>query len=165
MAKKKAPAPASELETTVQGTDATVNHSDSVGLDAQGAQEQDCGESTRTRGEAARSGEEAARIERAIEIAHDADEWVEEHPDAWTFIVDLCRVEAEHERTVSMQLACEQVRKLDFASFPTPYGYINNKIRPALARRLVREHPEVGPFIELRRSALDLIEEGAADGR
>lgn len=163
MPKRKAPEPASELETTVQGTDAATNHSDSSSRDAQGERERDCGESTRTRGEAARNGEKAARIERAAEIAHDADEWVEEHPDVWRFATDLCLNEARAKRRVSMQYASEVIRKKDFASFKRYGSGINNRLRPALARRLVREHPEVAPFIELRKSALDLIGEVGAD--
>lgn len=164
MPKRKAPAPASDWEATEQGTDAAVNHSDSSSRDAQGERERDCEESACTREEAARNGEEAAR-ERALLLVKQADEWVAEHPDAWEYIVGMCKVEAEHKRTVSMQLAAEQIRKLDFASFPTPNGAINNRYRAPLARRLVREHPEVAPFIEMRRSSVDLVDEGALDGR
>lgn len=108
--------------------------------------------------------EKAARISRATEIAHDADEWVEAHKDVWRFATDLCLNEARAKRRVSMQYVSEVIRKKDFASFKRYGSGINNRLRPALARRLVREHPEVAPFIELRRSALDLIDEVAVDG-
>lgn len=110
-----------------------------------------------------RSRDEAARINRAIETAHEADAWVAEHPDAWRYVVRLCLNEGAHNRTVSLQWAAEQLRKRDFASFPTPNATINNRFRAPLARRLVREHPELKPFIELRKSALDLIGEVGAD--
>lgn len=165
MAKRKAPAPANELEAGKQGASATGNNFDSAGLDAQGAQEQDCGESTRTRGEAARNGEKAARIERAIQLIKQADSWVREHEDVWAFVCRACVAEAEAGRQTSMQWASEMVRRKNFASFKKFGGGINNRYRPVLARRLVREHPECAPFIELRRSILDLVDEEAVDGR
>lgn len=110
-----------------------------------------------------KSRDEAVRIERARELAHEADEWVTAHKDVWRFATDLCLNEARAKRRVSMQYASEVIRKKDFASFKRYGSGINNRLRPALARRLVREHPEVAPFIELRKSALDLIGEVGAD--
>lgn len=159
--KKKAPEPANELVTTAQGTDAATSYFDAKGDAVQGELRASSEKPEKSREKAARGGgkrEETAR-ERAERIAKEADAWVSRHGDAWNYIVGMCVTEAEHKRTVSMQLAAEQVRKLDFASFQTPYGNINNKFRAALARRLVREHPEVKPYIELRRSALDLLDQ------
>lgn len=148
--KKKAPEPANELVTTAQGTDAAKSHSRTNGGAA--------GE-LRTNNEVSpESGEEAARIERALQTVKDADEWTREHADAWDYMCRACIAEARAGRQMSMQWAAELIRRRDFASFKRYGAGINNRLRPVLARRLIREYPECARFIEIRKSIFDELE-------
>ena len=49
----------------------------------------------------------------------------------------------------------EEARRKDFTDRQGRGTRINNVIAPALARRLVEAHPEVRPFVKLRRSMVD----------
>lgn len=102
--------------------------------------------------------ERQEREERALKIWKDAKLWRRRHPDAWCFMVSTAKREATEGRRFSVQWLSEQVRKRDFASFSTPYPILDNSIRPALARMIVDENPEVRRWIEMRRSILDELE-------
>ena len=57
-----------------------------------------------------------------------------------------------------MRLLLEEARRKDFTDRRGCGTRINNVIAPALARRIVEAHPEVRPFMRLRRSMVDEIE-------
>ena len=71
------------------------------------------------------------RAARGAELAAKCADWMDANPDA--------------------------LRK-DFTDRRGCGTRINNVIAPALARRLVKAHPEVRPFVKLRRSMVDEIE-------
>ncbi len=96
------------------------------------------------------------RIERAREVADEAEAWIEEHADAWLWIVHACLGEVAAQRKFSMRWALEEARKRDFASFTTGRTYVNNSFGAPMARKLQTEYPQVKPYIELRKSVLDL---------
>lgn len=97
------------------------------------------------------------RIERgsAAWAAYSAKEWIHDNPDAYRHLVGFCLNEAGHERKFSFRRAIEEVRAKDYSDIQGRPFKINNNMTPALARIIVKEHPEVAPFIEFRRASCD----------
>lgn len=87
--------------------------------------------------------------------AYRAREWRRVNPDAYKHLERLCVAEARAQRRVSIARAVEEVRAVDHTSIEGKPVKINNNMRAALARLIVKDHPEVAPFIEFRRAACD----------
>ena len=78
------------------------------------------------------------------------------NPDVWNEWEQAALYEAAHKRRFSMQYVCEHTRKFDRVNdIGEPVG-VNNTYRPIWARMLATEHPELRPYIELRKSEFDI---------
>lgn len=86
---------------------------------------------------------------------HYARLWIKENPEPWRHVKALLLQEAKAGRKASIAWAVEEVRKKDYSDIQGKPFKVNNSIRPALARIAVREHPELAPYIEMRRSMSD----------
>lgn len=98
------------------------------------------------------------RAARGAELAAKCADWMDANPDALRYIERRALEEAAAERRFSVRLLLEEARRRDFTDREGRGTRINNVIAPALARRIVGEHPEVRPFVKLRRSMVDEIE-------
>lgn len=85
----------------------------------------------------------------------EADQWVADNPAAWDYMVSQAVNSARAGRRFGIGSLVEHVRWHMFAEGRTGFK-CNNNHRAALARRLIREHPEVEPYITTRGSVLDL---------
>lgn len=118
----------------------------------------------RTRAEIERDMAEAAalqnewRAKRGAELAAKCADWMAANPDALRYIERRALEEAAAERRFSVRLLLEEARRKDFTDREGRGTRINNVIAPALARRIVEAHPEVRPFVKLRRSMVDEVE-------
>ena len=86
---------------------------------------------------------------------HYARLWIKENPEPWRRMVSLALAESRAERRFSVAWLAEEVRKKDYTNIEGKPFKLNNSIKPALARILIKEHPEVAPYIETRRSMSD----------
>lgn len=84
-----------------------------------------------------------------------AADWIRENPDAWAWIVGEAVKEARAERRFSPRYLAESLRSKDFVSVDGSASTINNNLTPSLARHLIDQHPEVAPWLELRKSKCD----------
>lgn len=100
----------------------------------------------------------ACRAKRGAELAAKCAGWMSANPDALRYIERRALEETAAERRFSVRLLLEEARGKDFTDREGRETRINNVIAPALARALVREHPEIGPFVKLRRSMVDEVE-------
>lgn len=118
----------------------------------------------RTRAEIERDMAEAMALQseyraaRGAELAAKCADWMAANPDALRYIERRALEEAGAERRFSVRLLLEEARRKDFTDRRGRGTRINNVIAPALARRIVEAHPEVRPFMRLRRSMVDEIE-------
>ena len=118
----------------------------------------------RTRAEIERDMEKALALQneyraaRGAELAAKCADWMDANPDALRYIERRALEEAGAERRFSVRLLLEEARRKDFTDRRGCGTRINNVIAPALARRIVEAHPEVRPFVKLRRSMVDEIE-------
>lgn len=86
----------------------------------------------------------------------EADAWIADNPDAWKYMTDQAVLSASNGRRFGIGALCEVVRwKMRNVEGRTGFK-LNNNHRAAFARRLIREHPEVEPYITTRGSVLDL---------
>lgn len=95
------------------------------------------------------------RAARGAELAAKCADWMDANPDALRYIERRALEEAGAERRFSVRLLLEEARRKDFTDRLGRGTRINNVIAPALARRIVDAHPEVRPFVKLRRSMVD----------
>lgn len=98
-----------------------------------------------------------SRRERAQELLHRAVAWRRSHPDAWMGIVEAMLHEVDAKRRAPIKWAVEEIRKRDYASFPTPYPSVSNSLCPAFARMVSAEYPRADEYVEKRPSCLDEI--------
>lgn len=98
------------------------------------------------------------RAARGAELAAKCADWMAANPDALRYIERRALEEAGAERRFSVRLLMEEARRKDFTDRQGRGTRINNIIAPALARHIVDAHPEVRPFVTLRRSMVDEIE-------
>lgn len=85
-----------------------------------------------------------------------ADKWVEENPAAWGRMTEIAKGYWLEGRRFSMEKLFQHAR-YDMATNGTSQNFkVNNSTRAALARRMVREHPEFDKLIERRKSKVDL---------
>lgn len=92
---------------------------------------------------------------RALDLAYRARLWIDENPDAWTFMVSRALHEAKAHRQFGVKQLVEEARRKDFAEARGRRGGISNTLTPAFARIIVAEHPECRPFLVLKPSMLD----------
>lgn len=86
----------------------------------------------------------------------EADAWIADNPEAWEYMTDQAVLSASNGRRFGIGALCEVVRwKMRNVEGRTGFK-LNNNHRAAFARRLIREHPEVEPYITTRGSVLDL---------
>lgn len=97
------------------------------------------------------------RRRRGAEIESLAADWMRANPDAVRYIERRALEETEAKRRFSVRLLLEEARKRGFSDREGNRTKINNVIAPAVARALIREHPEVRPFVKLRRSMVDEV--------
>ena len=98
------------------------------------------------------------RATRGAELAAKCADWMDANPDALRYIERRAIEEAGAERRFSVRLLLEEARRKDFTDRRGRGTRINNVIAPALARRIADDHPEVRPYMRLRRSMVDEIE-------
>lgn len=84
-----------------------------------------------------------------------AAEWVRSNPEAWRAMKMEARERAANARHFSIAELVEAVRYSPRHIERVDGFRFNNSYRAPLARMLVREVPECGPFIELRKSVCD----------
>lgn len=92
---------------------------------------------------------------KEINVLHGAREWVKLNPKIWQKWTGAALDAARHERRVSIGLLMEQTRSCDHVNGNGDLTLINNDYSPIFARLMVEEHPELKPFIELRKSRFD----------
>lgn len=97
------------------------------------------------------------RRRRGAEIEAMAADWMGSNPDAMRYIERRALEETAAGRRFSVRLLLEEARKRGFSDREGRGTKINNVIAPAVARALIREHPEVRPFVKLRRSMVDEV--------
>lgn len=86
-----------------------------------------------------------------------ADKWVRDNPDAWREMGDMASGLASEGRRFSMETLVQEARySMRTKGFSQGFK-VNNNMRSALARRLVRERPECGKFVEMRGSKVDWL--------
>ena len=82
-------------------------------------------------------------------------EWIKANPQPWDRFVAYALNEAEHERRISVRYIAEDVRMHDYVNDAGDPCKLNNSFIPIFGRILVRDFPEVEPYIELRKSQYD----------
>ena len=82
-------------------------------------------------------------------------DWIKRNPDIWLRFKRHAMNEASHKRRVSVQWLLEDVRKFDRVDGAGDVVKVNNNFASIFARELVRQCPEIRPFIELRHSSYD----------
>lgn len=95
--------------------------------------------------------------DRADVFREQADAWIDENPEAWRFMTIQALKSAENRRRFGIGALCEVVR-WEMRNVRGDEFKLNNSYRAAFARRLVREHPEIAPYITMRKSVLDRLE-------
>lgn len=81
--------------------------------------------------------------------------WIECNPVLWNRFKDYAMNEAKHKRRVSVQWLIENVRKFDRVNDFGESLKVDNSFSPFFARELIRECPQVRPFLKTRRSRFD----------
>lgn len=92
---------------------------------------------------------------KAERFRREADEWIEANAEAWSYITEQATRSASMGRTFGMKALCEHVRWHMEVNRASADFKINNNWTSAFTRRLVEEHPEVGPFVRTRHSVHD----------
>lgn len=87
-----------------------------------------------------------------------AQQWKEEHPDAYRLLAETCLDLRRRNVRCSMRYAIEKVRVMDYPSArrrPEIPFKIHNTMTPALARMLMRDYPELDGAFETRKPLSD----------
>lgn len=90
-----------------------------------------------------------------IQVRTRALQWIKDNPDLWSKFKSYALNEAGHKRRVSVQWLLEDSRKHDYVNQNGDPCKINNTYAPVFARELLKECPEVQPYLEVRRSRFD----------
>lgn len=77
------------------------------------------------------------------------------NPDLKRFFVRRALEHVEAKRRFSVAAIMGEARRFEWVSIDGDPMRLNNNLCPGIARILIREHPEVRPFIETRRAACD----------
>lgn len=100
------------------------------------------------------------QLDRARSVLHEAEEWISTFDRPYAYILDRLEEDYNAGRKLSLQIYWEELRRKEWCGRNGESFRLNNSLRPAISRIIVREHPEFTEKIELRRSALDVaIEE------
>lgn len=94
-------------------------------------------------------------VDTTTQIRNKALEWINQNPDLWTKFKAYALHEADQKRRVSVQWILEDSRKHDYVNQNGDPCKINNSYSPVFARELLKECPEVEPYLEVRRSRFD----------
>jgi len=106
-------------------------------------------------GERHDGGEGAELTERHKRILSDEKRLMREYPGLWPRFVELALREAEKGRRFSARDVLGGFRSLDLLGSDGKPISIKNEFSSIWARRLVRERPEIRPFITIKHSWLD----------
>ena len=83
-----------------------------------------------------------------------AELWVQSNPVAWGKMVKIAKKFARKKRHFSMKFLAEEARY-----YMRVHGIdqfkINNSLTAPLARKLIKDNPELSEFIETRKSKVD----------
>lgn len=110
------------------------------------------------RGESAQAAA-LGEYEKGMRMLSDADAWIERNPTAWAYMTEQARRSAANHVRFGIGALAEVVR-WHMRNVKGDKGFkLNNDYRSAFARRLVKENPEVEPYIEMRSSCVDFCEE------
>lgn len=103
------------------------------------------------------SRDDDTRHDRAVELVRRAGRFTREHPDLTEFIFTAVEAEARQGRRTSFQWGLERARAHDFAGMEPGRTRCNNDYAAPLARVFCREHPDLAPMVERRRSGVDVL--------
>lgn len=92
---------------------------------------------------------------RAVIMRNEAELWISENPDAWAAIVSAAKAEAAADRRFSVRLIVDSACRIDRASIDGGRTSANHNAIAALSRLLLEQHPDLKPFVNLRRSLCD----------
>lgn len=90
-----------------------------------------------------------------IQVRTRALQWIKDNPDLWSKFKSYALHEADQKRRVSVQWLLEDSRKHDYVNQNGEPCKINNTFAPVLARQLLKECPQIKPYLEVRRSRFD----------
>lgn len=90
-----------------------------------------------------------------IQTKYQAEEIRRRNPDFWHDLVSWSLNEAAHGRRFSISYFIERYRWHDRVNSEGEPFKINDHYSPIWARMIATEHPEVRPYIELRKSMWD----------
>lgn len=90
-----------------------------------------------------------------VKVRTRALQWIKDNPDLWSKFKAYAVHEADQKRRVSVQWLLEDSRKHDYVNQNGEPCKINNTYAPVLARQLLKECPQVKPYLEVRRSRFD----------
>lgn len=90
-----------------------------------------------------------------VQVRTRALQWIKHNPDLWSKFKAYAVHEADQKRRVSVQWLLEDSRKHDYVNQNGEHCKINNTYAPVLARELLKECPQVKPYLEVRRSRFD----------
>lgn len=85
----------------------------------------------------------------------EADAWIEQNPEAWEWMTAQAVNAARAHRRFAIGALCERVR-WEMAARGIDNFKLNHNHRAPFTRRLIREHPEVEPYITTRHSVCDM---------
>ena len=82
--------------------------------------------------------------------------WREANPEAWERMTGMARRYVDQGRRFSMEKLFQHAR-YDMPTNGTSEGFkVNNNTRAALARMMRDENPEFAPYMDIRKSKVDL---------
>ena len=84
----------------------------------------------------------------------EADAWIDDNPEAWSYMLHMARLSAERHRRFGIGALCEHVRWEMLAKGVDSFK-LNNNYRSHFARRLIKEVPECEPYIATRSAVVD----------
>lgn len=90
--------------------------------------------------------------------------WRTECPEAWQGFERISASCVAEQRDLSGDMLSDLVKSKDFTNHRTGKGVtLNNTLLPYIVRVLLREHPELRPYVKLRRSFFDALFGGDRD--
>lgn len=98
-----------------------------------------------------------AQVSRAALKLASAKRWQQDNEQVWAFMVSRAMRLSEAGQPIAVQSLIEQAREKSFVDRHGRDTKINNDFAPIFARWLIREHPEMEPLIERRRSVFDSL--------
>lgn len=92
--------------------------------------------------------------ERMVELA---DEWADANRATWAKMMDMAALRAAQGRRFSMETLF-QFARYECARVSGSQGFrVNNNTRAALARKMLREHPDWAEYVDVRKSKVDSL--------